>query len=162
MKFDINKNSKNIYNLFYQNFLTSYPNDSSQPSEQDLIKLSKIFQYGRSEKHLINYLDYKKLTHFSDYEALKNLSDARTLKSLQIIEVSIKILRLFNQNKINCIPLKGAQLIFFYNHEPSKRPLRDLDILINESQIDDAVKLLLKNGFFFKSNKDIKKAINHQ
>ena len=157
MKADINKNSKNIYNLFYQNFLNSYPNDSSQLSEQDLFKFSKIFRYGRSEKYFINYLEYKKLTHFSDYETLKNLSDARTLKSLQIIEASIKILRLFNKNKINCIPLKGAQLIFFYQQKPSERPLRDLDILINESQIDEAVTLLLQNGFFFKSNKNIKK-----
>ena len=66
-------------------------------------------------------------------------------------------MRLFNKNKINCIPLKGAQLIFFYQQKPSKRPLRDLDILINESQIDEAVTLLLQNGFFFKSNKNIKK-----
>ena len=42
MKADINKNSKNIYNLFYQNFLNSYPNDSSQLSEQDLFKFSKF------------------------------------------------------------------------------------------------------------------------
>ena len=59
MKADINKNSKNIYNLFYQNFLNSYPNDSSQLSEQDLFKFSKIFRYGRSEKYFINYLEYK-------------------------------------------------------------------------------------------------------
>jgi len=69
----------------------------------------------------------------------------------------LQILRLFNKNKIKCIPLKGAQLIFFYDQELSKRPLRDLDVLINESQIDDAVRLLLQNGFFFKSNKDIKR-----
>jgi hypothetical protein len=33
--------------------------------------------------------------------------------------------------------------------------MRDLDILINESQIDDAVRLLLQNGFFFESKANI-------
>jgi hypothetical protein len=157
MKAEINIASKNIYNLFHQNFLTPPNKDSSALSEEDLLKLSEIFKYGRSEKHFINYLDCKKLTHFSDYDTLKKFSDLRTLKSFQIIEASLQILRLFNKNKIKCIPLKGAQLIFFYDQELSKRPLRDLDVLINESQIDDAVRLLLQNGFFFKSNKDIKR-----
>ena len=147
-------NNKHIHNLFLKNFLVPLPDESSQLLEQDLIKFSRIFKYGRSEKHLINYLDHNRLTHFCDYETLKNLSDARTIKTFQIIEASIKILRLFDKNKINCIPLKGAQLIFFYDQDPSKRPLRDLDILIAESQIDDAVRLLLQNGFSFKSNKD--------
>ena len=159
MKAEVNISSKNIYNIFYQNFLTSSDKDPYELSEQDLLKLSEIFKYGRSEKHFINYLDNNKLNYFSDYESLKNLSDLRTLKSFQIIEASIKILQLFDKNKINCIPLKGSQLIFFYNQNPSIRPLRDLDLLINKSQIDDAVGLLLQNGFFFKSNKDIKKGL---
>lgn len=157
MKPDMHKDRKNIYSLFLKNFLVPFPYESLQLSEQDLFKLSKIFKYGRSEKYFINYLDCNKLTDFPDYETLRKLSDARTLKSLQIIEASIKILQLFDKNKINCIPLKGSQLIFFYNQNPSMRPLRDLDILINKSQIDDAVRLLLQNGFFFESNKDIKK-----
>lgn len=144
-------------NIFFKNFLLPVKNHSSQVQEKDLFKLSKIFQNGRAEKHLINYLEYNNLRYFPDYQALQNLCDARTYKSLQIIETSIKILQLFNQNKINCIPLKGAQLIFFYNQSPSIRPMRDLDLLVNESQINEAVRLLLQNGFFFKSKKDIKK-----
>jgi len=155
MKSKINKANEHIHNLFLQNFLVSTPDNSSKLSEQDLLKLSRIFKKGRSEKHFVNYLKHKKLTHFSNYKYLKSLSDARTLKSLQIIEASIKILKLFNSNKIDCIPLKGAQLIFFYNQSPSIRPMRDLDILINESQIDDAVRLLLQNGFFFESKANI-------
>jgi len=156
MRPKISKANKNIYNLFLQNFLLPAPNNYSQVQEKDLFKLSTIFKNGRAEKHFINYLEYNNLRDFSDYHVLQNLCDARAYKSLQIIETSIKILKLFYKNRINCIPLKGAQLIFFYNQSPSTRPLRDLDILINESQIDEAVRLLLQNGFFFKSNKDIK------
>jgi hypothetical protein len=157
MKPEKHKDKKNIYSLFLNSFLVPFPDESLKLSEQDLLKLSRIFKYGRSEKHFINFLDCNKLTDFSDYKTLKNLSDVRTLKSLQIIEASIKILQLFDKNKIKCIPLKGSQLIFFYNQNPSTRPLRDFDILVNKSQIDDAVILLLQNGFYFKSNKDIKR-----
>jgi len=78
MKAEINIASKNIYNLFLQNFLTPPNKDSSALSEEDLLKLSEIFKYGRSEKYFINYLDCKKLTHFSDYDTLKKFSDLRT------------------------------------------------------------------------------------
>lgn len=157
MKPKVDKTNKNIYNLFLQNFLAPLPKYYSNAQEKDLFKLSTIFKNGRAEKHFINFLEYNNFEDFSDYQVLQNLSDARTLKTLQIIEISIKIFQLFNKNKINCIPLKGAQLIFFYDQSPSIRPLRDLDLLVNESQINDAVRLLLQNGFFFKSKKDFKK-----
>ena len=157
MRLETNKDDNHIYNLFFQNFLITDLKYSFQSQDKDLLKLSKIFKNGRAENHFINYLEYNKLRQFSDYQALKNLSDSRTLKSLQIIEASVQIFRLFNKNGISFIPLKGAQLIFFYNQSPSERPLRDLDILVEESDIDDAVKLLLYNGFFFKSKKDFKK-----
>ena len=151
-------------NIFFKNFLVSTSSIFSELQESELERFSRIFKNGRSEKYLIDYLEYNKLTDFYEYESLKKLSDARTLKSLKIIEASIRIFKLFNNNGIKYIPLKGSQLIFFYNQSPSKRPIRDLDILIKESEIDNAVKILLKNGFYFKSNKYIsenyKKSIN--
>jgi len=45
MKAEINIASKNIYNLFLQNFLTPPNKDSSALSEEDLLKLSEIFKY---------------------------------------------------------------------------------------------------------------------
>lgn len=147
--------NKHITNIFFKNFLVPASNNFLNLQELELLELSRIFKNGRSEKHLIDFIKNNKLTHFSEYESLKELSDARTLKSLQIIETSIRVFKIFNNNDINYIPLKGSQLIFFQNQSPSIRPIRDLDILINESQINDAVKLLLQNGFFFKSKKYI-------
>ena len=111
--------NKHITNIFFKNFLVPASNNFLNLQELELLELSRIFKNGRSEKHLIDFIKNNKLTHFSEYESLKELSDARTLKSLQIIETSIRVFKIFNNNDINYIPLKGSQLIFFQNQSPS-------------------------------------------
>ena len=85
---------------------------------------------------------------------MKENTKQRWLKSSLTIHCSNKIFKKLNDNNIKFIPLKGAQLILFYNFDLSLRPIRDLDILVKENDIPRIVEILSDLGFFFKSNKN--------
>ena len=150
----INHNDSNFFQSFFNNFISERNESSYEYSPEEIKALYKIFIFGRSEKHFLNFLsnnplalDQKKTLR------LKKNSDLRTIKSLLIIKESFKVFQLLHEKDINFIPLKGSQLIFFYKFNITYRPLRDLDLLIKKEQLHIAVNILQKNGYFFKSNK---------
>ena len=91
---------------------------------------------------------------------LKENTKKRWLKSSLTLHSSYNIFKKLNDCNIKFIPLKGAQLILFYNFDLSLRPIRDLDILVKENDIPRIVEILYDLGFFFKSNKKFYKSHN--
>ena len=145
--------------IFFINFFsTSSLNDPSSLSH-DLESYFDIFIYGRSEGIFLNFLDKNKISiNEEKLKVLKENTKQRWLKSSLTIHCSNKIFKKLNDNNIKFIPLKGAQLILFYNFDLSLRPIRDLDILVKENDIPRIVEILSDLGFFFKSNKKFYKS----
>ena len=144
------KFSKLLFNYF---FLENSYIDSSF-TINDIEKLSDIFIYGRSENIFLKFL---KKNHIDiDSEISKTLHENninRWLKSSFTLHSSQNIFKSLNDNNIKFIPLKGAQLILFYNFDASMRPIRDLDLLVLENDIPKVVEILYELGFFFKNFK---------
>lgn len=66
-------------------------------------------------------------------------------------EVRLKViedmLQTFNGNDIQSILIKGSSLCTSLYIDPALRPMRDIDILVNEDNVEQAQKLLIDAGF---------------
>ena len=51
------------------------------------------------------------------------------------------------QEGIPCLVLKGGALAYTIYHDPSSRPMRDIDLLLRRDEVDRAQSLLKANGF---------------
>lgn len=158
--------NKHIYTskfskIFFINFFSASSLNDPSSLSHELESYFDIFIYGRSEGIFLNFLDKNKISiNEEKLKVLKENTKQRWLKSSLTIHCSNKIFKKLNDNNIKFIPLKGAQLILFYNFDLSLRPIRDLDILVKENDIPRIVEILSDLGFFFKSNK--KFSISHK
>lgn len=59
-----------------------------------------------------------------------------------------EILEIFNRNGLRPILIKGAALSYTLYNDPALRPMRDLDLLFDKGEADDAQALLREAGFF--------------
>ncbi|MEO1032028.1 MAG: nucleotidyltransferase family protein [Bacteroidota bacterium] len=108
-------------------------------------------------KHLVLPAIYcrlksKKILHLLPDELnsyLKEITSLNRNRNLAIIEQVHLLTALFNTHNINHVFLKGAALLAgnFYE-DIAERMIGDIDILIDEAQLDQAFKLLKKNGYF--------------
>lgn len=81
-------------------------------------------------------------------EAVQNvLFDHTAVDQVQTYEIGL-LMDLLSQNGIDHMPLKGIVLKALYPN-PEMRPMSDGDILIRESQKEQVIELLKKNGFNF-------------
>ena len=69
-------------------------------------------------------------------------------------EESFRLTKIFKKNNLKFVFLKGIHLINNYYDDFMYRPIRDIDVLIDKSDIDKVINVLLKNGYSFQ--KDIK------
>ena len=148
--------SNNIIDLIFKNIILFKNNKNSNAlSSSHFSLLSKIFIYGRSEIYLLKFLEENQIIEFNTSN-LKDLSDQRSVKSLKSIQELLKLSKVLNENKIDFIPLKGAQLILFYYRNLSLRPIRDIDILVKKEEISKIIEILFDQGFSFKDKKTLK------
>lgn len=63
------------------------------------------------------------------------------------LEVLQEVLELFKANELTPLLLKGAALCYTLYPEPYLRPMRDMDILLSEQDVDKAQELLRESGF---------------
>jgi hypothetical protein len=95
-------------------------------------------------KHLVesesSYPAWVKRSLHVVLERHHQLAEART-------QVLLKVLGLFGQEGIPCLVLKGGALAYTIYPDPSSRPMRDVDLLLNRDEVDRAQSLLKANGF---------------
>jgi hypothetical protein len=70
-----------------------------------------------------------------------------TFRNLQLSSLLVKLLQLFDQNKIEALSFKGPVLATMLYGDVAQRQFRDLDILIHEKDIVQSMKLLEAEGF---------------
>ena len=63
------------------------------------------------------------------------------------LRVLQEILELFRGEQLTPILIKGAALCYTTYPDPALRPMRDMDILLHQSEVDTAQKLLINTGF---------------
>lgn len=81
-------------------------------------------------------------------EELENSSHVAAAKHLLIISEIKRLTTIFQAEKINSMPLKGAALMLGnYYPKPGLRSVIDLDLLIDPSQTERAFAVALANGF---------------
>lgn len=71
-----------------------------------------------------------------------------------------EILETFDRYQLRPILIKGAALWYTLYPDPALRPMRDIDLLFDKSEVDRAQSLLRENGFF-QSNIPIPKDHHH-
>ena len=77
---------------------------------------------------------------------LKNHADRFQIQNLEIIKEVLHIDKIFKENKLNPVYLKGVALMNEYD-DISLRPSNDIDILFNEEELFNAFEILKKNGY---------------
>ena len=73
-------------------------------------------------------------------ERHQQLAEVRT-------QVLLKVLDVFGREGIRCLVLKGGALAHTIYPAPSSRPMRDIDLLLDRQDVDQAQSLLQANGF---------------
>lgn len=85
-------------------------------------------------KELVNYLEY--------------ITEENRKRNSEIITQIKTISKLFNENNIEYVLLKGSALLALGCFEDiAERMLGDIDILVGEQQLNDAYQLLLNKGY---------------
>lgn len=78
---------------------------------------------------------------------MEKLYKKNQMKSLQMSGELIRLMDLFEKNEIQAISIKGPLLGFYLYDDISMRTSRDLDIIVDYSNIDKVEKLLQKEGY---------------
>lgn len=116
---------------------------------------NKILEYAIDSRLESVTLDFFKRENIFNYSLNKELqinAKKRALRSILIKEAALEICNNLSIKKINYVLLKGTNFIDpIYNY--SNRNIRDIDVLINISEIDKSIKIFEELGYSF-SKKD--------
>ena len=108
-------------------------------------KILHIFTYSGLYYHLKNFRLNK-----SHQDSYKRKSIQASKNSIKAVSEAIKLSKILNELNTNYVYLKGMAFIFISNTDLEKRPMSDIDILIQKDQIVNVVESLLKSGYRFK------------
>jgi hypothetical protein len=104
----------------------------------------------------LGYLFYNSLKTINDNSAvpervlssLKNESDRVTLSATRQYDQTIQVLRIFSENNIRAVPLKGPILAKrLYGDAAARGSSVDIDIFVEEKDKDTAADLLVRAGY---------------
>jgi hypothetical protein len=137
--------------------ISSYRNTDEKDSNtifniiNESVNWSRFFKYLQQHR-LIPYVydNLSKYKHLLPNEILlnlKKLNEQNTLHMLLLISETIRLLKIFDANNLWSMPLKGPVLAFQLYDDFSKRSSRDVDILIQPSDILKAVDILSNEGY---------------
>ncbi len=114
-----------------------------------------------AEQHGVAPLLYKHLTHIGFtlpegwHRTLRSLHQ-RTRFSNQIRnKVVAAVIKLYQQETIEVLALKGIALSNFAYADPSSRPMRDIDLLVKQHDLAKAQHILLEHGYQKERNHNI-------
>ncbi|EXM40991.1 hypothetical protein RASY3_02375 [Ruminococcus albus SY3] len=74
-------------------------------------------------------------------------------KYIQILHEQDKLIKLFDENDIPCVILKGSAAAIYYPN-PHLRTMGDVDILVSRSQFNEASEIMEANGYIYVQGKD--------
>ncbi len=105
-----------------------------------------------SIRHRVYPIVYRKIAQFTDIppdvlDRLKQLDTNNKLKSLQFIRETIRLVKLFIQNDIPCLVLKGMPLASSIYSDISLRPCRDIDLVIDVKDLWRVCNILESIGY---------------
>jgi len=107
-----------------------------------------------AKKHRVETLVYENLKKHPEIEVeekvlseLKVLAEKKTFESLKGTAELIKVMKLFKDNDIQAISVKGPALADEVYDSISLRTSHDLDIFINPAQFEKTIDLLISNGY---------------
>ena len=118
--------------------------DKNQTNE-----IINIFNHGRVEKRLLDFLEKTKIKRLWSDDLLKKLKINHTLRILnnkKIMKDFYDISSALNRENIRFIPLKGIH-INLLKQDRFDRNIRDIDILIDKKDIQKALSILLDSGY---------------
>tara|TARA_B100000963_G_scaffold284188_1_gene252968 strand:- start:24064 stop:25230 length:1167 start_codon:yes stop_codon:yes gene_type:complete len=155
---------KDVLEDFEKDFLWSLATNKQAEAAKILknnFQLENIIGYcvdNRIEHYFYEFLkdnDLLDLLKKEYIQLIKNSIEIRAKKSLIIYQKAMKILDEFTTKDIKYVALKGMSYVEYSN--TFKRPIRDIDVLIDHNDIEKAVDIAFKNGFRFKNHKKFSK-----
>ena len=124
-------------------------------SRKEKIYFRDFILWNKLSSNLIDYISLEELTNLFDAESVKKFNFQRTkfqVQSMLISEEINNLNELLIENNFKGIFLKGAALSLFEYDDISLRPMLDIDILLEEEDIINFYKILIKRGYFHAGN----------
>ncbi len=138
--------------------------DISSFSKQEIKDLIKIIVFNRLESYFYNYLSITEACKNSILikKEIKKPLFKRNICTFKTLGASIGIYKQLNNEGINFRILKGAYLINKFNLK--HRQIRDLDILVDPSDLEQTISCAKKAGYYFyeKQSKDEYLDLDHR
>ncbi len=107
-----------------------------------------------TKKHRVETLVYENLIKHTEVEVdeqflsgLRITAEKKTLESLKTTAELVKVMKLFKDNDIRAISVKGPALAYEIYGSISLRTSHDIDIFVNPVQFEKAIKLLISTGY---------------
>jgi len=124
-------------------------------SRKEKIYFRDFILWNKLSSNLIDYISLEELSNLFDAESVKKFNFQRTkfqVHSILISEEINNLNKLLIENNFKGIFLKGAALSLFEYDDISLRPMLDIDILLEEKDIINFYKILIKKGYFHTGN----------
>tara|TARA_Y100000816_G_scaffold290415_1_gene279043 strand:+ start:911 stop:2056 length:1146 start_codon:yes stop_codon:yes gene_type:complete len=151
-----------------KDILNSLASQNILPDSKKISDYQDFFEfvnYSRIEGIVQNFLLKTKSSYSDDISLLiktnNEIAKKRLVKTLQNINTGYKISKLFNENKIEYVFLKGFYLTNFLYESMQLRPINDVDILVRKKDFEQAKKLLLEKLKLNKSKQRFSNLKNH-
>ena len=127
---------------------------SSTKNQQCILKnsesLEKIFSYSRLESKFLNFC-----SNSQQKKRIIKRKNQRDLQSLLAMGVYSEIANLLTQKNIFFMPLKGIHLNLEFYQIMNDRNIRDVDLLIKETDLQLVLQILEEHNYFFE-NKELR------
>ena len=121
-----------------------------QLSKTELSTINKVFCFGRCEFLLKSSQLIDKLSK-KDQKKVSEIIKARNANSLNIFNDFLILAKELKRKKIDFIPVKGIHLQMLVYRDINLRPIRDIDLLIKEKDLDDYLTCMFSMGYRFKN-----------
>lgn len=141
---------KHIKNYIFRILESPTCSHSEKFNKTDLKTIKKVFSYGRCEFLLKSSSLFNKLPN-DEQKKINNIVKARNINSLNIFNDFLILAKALTQKKIEFIPLKGIHLQMLVYRNINLRPIRDIDLLIRENDLEVFLSCMFSLGYRFKN-----------
>ena len=132
---------KKLLDIIYSFLLEQdLKNEFLNLEQNEILHILKIIQKHRLESLFLKFLLINNLTEVinADHlEYLKRISAFQTIHSKRLINESLRIAKIFNENQIDYVFIKGISFkVNYYKENSYIRNTRDIDILIHNNDFN--------------------------
>tara|TARA_B100000287_G_scaffold387439_1_gene396036 strand:- start:1049 stop:2266 length:1218 start_codon:yes stop_codon:yes gene_type:complete len=164
------RNSEEMLNRNIQEFLWSFITFNINAkeifynlNEVEIIQLLEYIEKSRLEGRFISFLNSSDLIKDIDsnnlvYAKIKRQAQENSIRALILLDKSIQISRELAKRRVNHVFLKGLNPLFT-GKKFSERTIRDIDLLVSPTEINEVSELLQEIGFNFLNKFQSKKGI---